>query len=380
VKKIRILHITQSSGGVQSYLYGIVGASKSDRFSHALIAPRQSPTFREAPAAFAERWPLALAREIRPIADFRAIVWLAWFLKAHPFDIVHIHSSKAGLIGRVAARLASVRRVIYSPHGFSYLMYEGVLRRLALGWERQCARLCPSILLAVSPSEAELARVEVGFPSSAIKMVFIGIQIDVSEPSDLPSAQESGLTGPVVLSVTRYLPVKNPLMVIRVAHHVRGKMPRVRFTIVSNDADNKMRAQAHNLIEQLNLRGTVQIIENWIARGEMARMIQGCTLYLSTSTAESFGYAVAEAMLAGKTVVGTDVPGTRDVVQNGVTGCLAALNDEQQAANFILQLLQDDGLRTQMGSAGRQRVMDCFDVNVRVRELENVYESLLNES
>ena len=124
-EKIRILHITESSGGVQTYLSAFLKYRDTSSFSHALMAPPDSAVYKGASGLFDAVYPLPMEREISPFKDLRAMIWLARFLRKNRFDVIHVHSSKAGLIGRMGAWLAGHRRVIFQPHGFSFLLFDG---------------------------------------------------------------------------------------------------------------------------------------------------------------------------------------------------------------------------------------------------------------
>lgn len=380
--QVRVLHVTQSAGGVERYLRTFVAASSRHRYSHSLAAPRYSSTYQTGGDVFDARWDLNVPRSIHPIRDVLAAAHLRRLLKRESFDILHLHSSKAGLIGRLAAGVDARLPIVFSPHGFSYLMYHGLARTAALLWEKAAAHLSEAHLLAVSPSEARLATLDVGFIQSRVRMIPCAVDVEGSQLADipLPPANGSGDPAPTVLSVGRYLTVKNPLMVLEVAARVRSLVPGVQFVLATSGehaGSARIRDAVLTRVKDLHLEGVVRLIEPWLDSRAMADEYARSTIYLSTSRAESFGLSVAESMLAGRAVVGTNVPGTRDLVVEGETGFLVPLDDADAAAERVIALLRQPALRRQLGSAGRARIIQHFDVRKRIVELEDFYQMLL---
>ena len=327
---------------------------------------------------FDELWPLHMPRAILPWKDLAAALRLALFLRRVPFDIVHLHSSKAGLVGRIGTAWAGSMPVIFSPHGFSYLMYQGVRRRAALTWERVAARVFRADVLAVSPSEERQAIDSVWFDRRSVHMVPCAIEFRDGGLAEiaLPDIEHSIAGSPTILSVGRYLAIKNPMMILEVAALVREQVPNIQFIFAAGGehaGSARTRQQIHARIRELNLMDTVQLIEPWLDQREMSELYARSSIYFSPSVSESFGFSVAEAMLAGRPVVATDVAGSRDLVVDGETGYLVPLNDAETAAARIVAMLRTPNLGQRFGKAGRKRISEQFDVRQRVSDLENIY-------
>lgn len=371
MRKISVLHITQSSGGVQTYLENFVQAMNHEHFQNVLVTSASEALYKNAKLIFDEVRAVRMTRSINPVVDCLAIVSLWNFLRKKRFDIVHVHSSKAGLLGRVAARLAGVRTVVYSPHGFAHLSHNGFLRRAALIWERIAGRLLTSHMLGTSPSEAKRAQEDVRYPPGRISYVFNGIKIDDGNGTTTVLSQT-----PTIVTFLRFTPVKNPMMVLRVARLVLGKQPNARFLVIGEGYHDSLGARMRSYLRQSRIGEAVQLVP-WMDRDKALRLLAKSWIYISTSRSECFGYAVVEAMALEKPVVATDVDGTRDVVVDGTTGWLVRLDDDYAMAARVLELLNDKQKRESFGLAATRRVREVFNVRKNVKDLEAAYVSLI---
>lgn len=142
--------------------------------------------------------------------------------------------------------------------------------------------------------------------------------------------------------------------------------------------DGELKESLRELIEELNLGRTV-FLRGWIPNTEVSSVLQQFDIFCATSESESFGVAVVEAMAMEKPVVVSDAQGFQEVVQDGVTGFIAAGGTPEKIAEYLKRLILDEDLRKQMGTAGRVRVEKFYDWNKNVSTMERIYQELKEE-
>jgi hypothetical protein len=125
--KIKILHVTQSLGGVKTYLENIFNYSDDNDFQYIIAAPEHAELQRLCKSKFVTYYPIKIRRSINPVVDVAALIKIITIIKFEQPDIVHTHSAKGGFLGRIAAKIMGIKAV-YSPHAFSYLSFKGVKR------------------------------------------------------------------------------------------------------------------------------------------------------------------------------------------------------------------------------------------------------------
>jgi len=130
------------------------------------------------------------------------------------------------------------------------------------------------------------------------------------------------------------------------------------------------------LIESVGLQGDVEIVP-WAVRATTLNLIGACSVFVLTSRFEGMPYTVLEAMMLRKPVVATDVDGSRDVLGAGTGGFVVPLDDDQAMADRVIALLRDPIFAGRVGEAGRQRVLDCYDIHRNAQMMDALYGELL---
>jgi len=281
-------------------------------------------------------FPLDVRRDIHPISDFRACLRLAGMLRDIRPDILHLHSSKAGAIGRIAGRLTGVPSV-YSTHGMAYLRTDvGIFSRalyFVLEWV-----LGPvgTVSVACSPSELQSMR------------AIPGRKMDIPNGIDLailPLPVERPGTDTLKIALCgRITAQKNPELACQIAN----LSPREWHWVWLGDGE------LGGMVAEAGIA-----VSGWQQRAKAIAMLGASDVLLHTSSWEGMPIAILEAMALGLPVVATDVVGNRDLVIQDKTGFIAA-----NAAGFVTALktlAESPEKRCRMGSAGRRRVEQEFD-------------------
>ncbi len=323
----------------------------------------------------------ALGRDIAPAADARAFRQLRGLLvrlrRQHRGErwIVHTHSSKAGVIGRWAARSAGVDVVVHSIHGFGHnRLQTPALRTFLLGLE-QTAAVITDGFTADSAANIEQGRAEGIIAHIPTRVVRCGIDVDRYAKATRDRSQVRAELGipddhAVVLNLSCLKPQKDPEATIRLARRVVDEVPNTTFLLAG---DGELRERVESLVDSLDLSGCVRLL-GW--RTDVPDLLGASDVLVTTSLWEGLPQAFAQAMAAGLPIVATRIDGAPEAITHQVNGLLFDVGDLDGMAAGLTRLLVDSELRTRMGEAGKPRVND-FSAERMVRDLDEFYAELV---
>lgn len=316
-----------------------------------------------------------MVRPLRPWRDLRALVFLTVLLRTLKPAIVHTHSSKAGVLGRLAAWFAGVPIIIHAIHGFGFTRYQHpLLRYLLLSVERIVARITTRFF-AVSEANCRQGVTLGLFPADRCTVIRSGIdlaafrQIRVDVPQ---KKRELGLepTRPVVGMIAPFKPQKAPVDFVRMADLVHRIRPDVRFLLVG---DGELREAVEAEREERGL-STVLRLAGW--RRDIPGIMRCLDVLVLTSLWEGLPRVYLEALASGVPVVGTRVDGAAEVVREGLTGFLTEPGDVLALAERVLHVLAHPEEAKRMGLNGQALPLE-FDIHEMVRQQEREYDTLL---
>jgi glycosyltransferase involved in cell wall biosynthesis len=317
----------------------------------------------------------SLARALRPLSDLRALVALTRLLRKLKPAIVHTHSSKAGILGRLAARLAGVPVIIHSIHGFGFTRDQSwPVRRTLIALECLVAKITTRFF-AVSEANRQLG-VELGFfPADRCAVIRSGVDLAAIRKTGVDTTakkRELGLEPgrPVVGMVAPMKPQKAPLDFVRVAAKVAARKPDTQFLFVG---DGELREAMEEEITRLGLVKAFRLA-GW--RRDVPAIMRCLDIFVLTSRWEGLPRVYLEALASGVPVVGTRVDGSAEVVRDGINGYLLAPGDVQGLADKVLSLLANPTLAADMGRRGESLPSE-FDIHDMVRLQEAEYDRLL---
>jgi len=317
----------------------------------------------------------SLMRPIRPLADLRALWSLTALLRRLKPAIVHTHSSKAGILGRWAARLAGIPIIIHSIHGYGFTRYQHpLLRQLLIELERATGRFTTRFF-AVSEANRRLG-IELGiFSAEQCAVVRSGVDLQALRQIrvDLVAKRrELGLEPgcPIIGMIAPLKPQKAPLDYVRMAALVREGRPDARFLLVG---DGELRPAVESEVGRLGLTGRFHLT-GW--RRDVPEIMRCLDLCVLTSLWEGLPRVYLEALASGVPVVGTRVDGAAEVIQDGVNGHLLEPGDIRGLAERVLHLLAHPDIAARMGAEGQSLTKE-FDIREMVRHQEREYERLV---
>lgn len=317
----------------------------------------------------------SLRRDISPFFDLLAFLELAKILLAEKPGILHTHSSKAGILGRLAAALAGVPIVVHTYHGFGFHDRQPVfVKKLYVFLERFCARLTDVLIFVsranityaaehglVRPQDATLIR-------SGVKLAGLPAPVDAAK---LKMSAGVGMHKLLVVSVGNLKPQKNAGDFVEAAARVIAEVPKARFVFLG---DGPQRRALEARVFSLGLEGKV-IFLGW--RRDAAEWLASADVFVLTSLWEGLPRALVEALKSGLPAVCYATDGVTDLITDGVNGFLVEPGDHGALAARVTSLLKDEPRRRALGAAAAASIGPEFDIDGMVRSQEALYERLL---
>ena len=317
----------------------------------------------------------SLVRAIRPVQDVKALFSLIRLLRRIRPKIVHTHSSKAGILGRWAARLAGVPVIVHSVHGFGFTPAQHpVLKRFLILLERWSSAITQWVF---TDSEANRQQgIALGlFRGDRSAMLPPGIDLHAIRAVQIDRDNKRRSLGldpirPLIGMVAPFKPQKSPLDFVRVASRICRQRSDAHFVMIG---DGELRQAVEEEIRRLGLAQSITLT-GW--RHDVPEIMKCLDVFLLTSQWEGLPRVYLEALSCGVPVVGTCVDGAAEVVIDGVNGFLKEPGDIEGLADRILWLLNHTEDAKAMGSQGisLSEKFDCYEV---VRRQEHRYEWLV---
>jgi glycosyltransferase involved in cell wall biosynthesis len=330
--------------------------------------------------------PIRISRSIAPLTNLLAVISLYRLMRAQKFDIVHVHTPVASIVGRLAARLAGVPLVLYTAHGFYFHEHmQPRVRSFHLLIERLFGRWT-DFLFTQSAEDAATAITEKVMPAAKVEAIGNGVVI-----SDFANISESAVQSwrerlelprdsVVIGTVGRLVAEKGYREFFQAAGQVAASNPSVRVLVVGDvlkgDRDPFAATVVEILASDQNLRDKVRFSG---FTDDVPPLMQLIDVFVLASYREGMPRSIIEAMAAGKPVVASDIRGCREEVVDGVTGFLVPVRDAPALARSIEILVKDSKLRGELGLAGCLRAQQLFDEADVIKRLTARIDRLLAE-
>ena len=367
--RTKIVHVTQSLGGVKTYIEHLLNHSDRRKFNYVVIAPANAEFQQLCDGASVKYYTIKSQRNVNVIKDIQAFFRILSILKKEKPDIIHAHSAKGGLVGKVIGKILGLKTV-YQPHAFSFLSFTG-LKRVAFYLLEYLTKPFTNILLSVSYSEANRAIHEVGYKAKNVKVVLNAIPVNVNLPfKNYTDVKRIGMIG-------RLTEQKNPLLFLRVANVLLKTYPHLSFSILGAGMTDNLSKEIYDFMLLHDLTDKVEIL-NWGDNKTSNTFLQNTDVFMLTSVFEGLPYSLVEAMALGIPCVVSKVDGNTDVIHNNENG-FACLSDDEFVEK-ISMLVENQDLRRRLGQAGYRYIKAKHDIQQNVKQLESVYNTLCNNT
>ena len=316
-----------------------------------------------------------IRREIRPVWDLRGLVRLTRFLRSEPYQIVHTHTSKAGFVGRLAARLAGVPVIVHTAHGFAFHEESPVsVRRFYSVLERLASQWCDRIV-TVSEFHRTWA-IELGICSprrivaipNGIAEVVRNREVGLAEVRREMGARHGDL---VILSMARLAPDKGLEYLIEAANILPRTGRRIRIVIAG---DGSERDRLEQLAGHLGVTDRVVFLG---FREDVGDLLAASDLVVLPSLREGLSIALLEAMATGKPIVATSIGSQREVASRADMARLVRPADALALSEAIVRLAGDEALMARLGASARALYESRYTENRMLQSYRQLYFDLL---
>jgi glycosyltransferase involved in cell wall biosynthesis len=363
--RVLIIITLAEVGGAQSHVAALLPALTSE--FEVVVAAHGPGPLREAARAAGARF-IALRhvrRALHPWHDLLGLLEVVALVRRVRPDIVHTHSSKAGILGRLGATVAKAPVRLFTAHGWAFAAHEGWAARLYLWADRLAARVTTCV---VCVSERE--RVE-GLQARTCRdnrtaVIYNAVDVAAALPAALVGAP------PRIISVGRFKAPKDPVTLIRAL----ARLPRNSFRamLVGDGPDRPLVAAA---VRREDLDGAVELVGE---RGDVPALLAGADAFVLSTRSEGLPMSLLEAMAAGLPVVASAVGGVPEAVIDRETALLVPPRDPEALAQALRALLGDAELRRRLGKAGRHRAVALFGLSAFRDAHLRLYHALLERS
>ncbi|MFQ6083735.1 MAG: glycosyltransferase family 4 protein [Candidatus Aminicenantia bacterium] len=317
-----------------------------------------------------------LIRRINPVYDLLAFFSLYRLLIREKPIIVHTHSSKAGFLGRLAAKLAGIPIIIHTPHGHIFFGYFGPFKTKIFIFLEKIASYITDKIVALTNREKEdhiLFKI-----ANEDKFVVINSGVEINKFKELPFDEKQNFkralgipeNSLIVGTVGRLVPVKGPEFLIEAAKYIISKYSDTFFIFTG---DGYLKQNLERKAFEIGIKKNI-IFLGW--RNDVAKIISIYDIFVLPSLNEGMGRVLVEAMAIGKPIVASNVGGIPDLVTHGKNGFLVSPKNPEELAKYIQILIEDKEKRESMGQAGKEIALN-FSKEIMVEKIAKLYKELL---
>ena len=314
-----------------------------------------------------------LVRSVHPLQDFLALRQLEKILREQKPDIVHTHSGKAGILGRLAARRAGVPVIIHTIHGPSFGNFQNAAANFIFrAAEKYAARATTHFVVVADAMKNQYLAAGIGQPEQYTK-IFSGFALEpfLTAKNDLELRRKLGIApGDFVIGkIARLFKLKGHDDLFAVAPELVRRNPKIKFLLVG---DGEWRGRFENLAKSRGLEKNF-IFAGLVPPAEVPRYVGIMDALVHLSRREGLPRALPQALAAAKPVVAYDCDGAREICLDGQTGFLVQPGDLTGLKNRLLQITNDPTLCKTFGKSGQDFVRENFAVEKMVDAIYNLY-------
>jgi len=321
-----------------------------------------------------------LVRNVQPISEWRCAGKLERLFRERQFDIVHTHSSKAGILGRYAAHRAGIRPIVHTIHGMSFNRTQSVATRMLYrSLERRAAKWTDAFVCVADAMTDQAVKAKVA-PRERFTTIRSGMETELYLPD--PDARrdvrsEWGMPNDAVVvgTVARLFRNKGYEQLLQALPKIAEAFSNIWFVWIG---DGAQRDEYVAKLERIGLRDRVHLT-GLVPPDDIPRLLCGVDILVHASLWEGLPRAIVQAALTEMPAVSFDNDGAPEAIADGVTGLLAPLRDANRLAECVIELAGDANRRSDMGRRAREYCLDRFDEELMVDHIEALYERLIGE-
>lgn len=319
-----------------------------------------------------------LVHPLNLFKDVRCLIALIRLIQREKIDIVHTHSSKAGILGRLAAGFAKVPIVVHTVHGFAFHGFMPAWKRQFYIFLERLVVTFTSFFITVSELNRKEAIQLKLMSESNSQTVYSGISFShidqTSEASEVRQRLSLKPDEKIILMVGRLDQQKAPYYLVSAFSKVIKQHPKTRLILVG---DGVLRPSLETQVKDLSLTQNVQFLGS---RQDVPDILSICDIFALSSLWEGLGRAMTEAMLVSKPVVVPEIYGIPEIVHHDETGLLYPAGDVDKLAEHLIYLLDNPKERDRLGKNAKALTRCLFSADKMVKDIEEIYDQLLSRN
>ena len=345
MKKKKVLHIAQSAGGVAEYLYMLLKNFNSTEYENVLIVSEDYKNqIKRFEPYIKNIYVVPMTRNINPKVDINSIFRIKKIIKEERPEIVYLHSSKAGAVGRLALLFDFKTKILYNAHGWYFNAEIGKKKKTFFAFVEKVLAIKTNKIINISNAEYESALKYKIAPKKKMCIIENGIDFSKFANSDMYRTEtrkkyDIDKNDIVIGVVGRLSEQKDPMTTIRVFKMIKDKYSNAKLMMVgSGELEDEVRgfAKSNNIDKDVIITGWIDNVEKYIPAFDIAVL---------PSKWEGFGLVIVEYMACGKPVVASNVGGIVDIIEDGKNGFLCEVGNEKEIYYKIDKILECKDLR-----------------------------------
>lgn len=305
----------------------------------------------------------SLKREINGIYDFKAMYQLYRLMRQNKYDIVHTHSSKTGFLGRIAAKVAGVKKVVHTVHGFSFPAADTKFKKSVFFFMEWFAKFFTDNLIVLNEVDNLIAIKKLRFDRDKVAIIPNGVNTQLYYPSSIPSENFN------IVMLGRLWKQKNPLCLLYATKNLIEKYPDLNLTFIG---DGELKCEMEKYISAHQLQSNIKLL-GW--KNNIENLLPEYDLFVLPSLWEGMPLAILEAQSCGLPCVVSNIPGNNSLVKHGFNGLLFESDDYMELATSIEQLYKNRKLLNEMAINSRDYVEKMYSNKKRNASVISLYNS-----
>jgi len=364
-QKLKILHVQLLPllSGVQRVSLNEIAHLKSD-FDYSLVCASEGPLTEALTAINIPCYSIPqFCRELSVSKDLSALSALFKLMRQKKFDVVHTHSSKTGVLGRIAAKCAGVPKVIHTVHGFAFPAATSKKSYYLYFFLEWFAKFFTDELIVLNEKDREIAINKLGYAKKLVHIIANGVDVDKFVPNIIGRSPEKIK----IIMVGRLWPQKDPKTLFNAIKRLLDDNINVSVTYVGDgELMHELKGLAQGYTENISFLG-------W--KDNISELLPQHNLFVLPSLWEGMPLAILEAMSCGLPCLVTNIPGNNDLVKDGYNGFLFEVADHEKLSFLIKKYYQNPDMLLQHAENARTFVQENFTLDARNDAVSKIYKS-----
>ncbi|KOE84880.1 hypothetical protein ACS86_05695 [Vibrio alginolyticus] len=353
--------------GVQRVSLNEISQMKGDEIEFEVVVSEEGPLTNELDLLNVRHYEVSsLKRAISFSKDVYALRDLYRYFRKNQFDVVHTHSSKTGVLGRISAKLAGVNNVVHTVHGFAFPSSKSIFIKLFYYFFEFVSARFTDNLIVLNEVDYNIAERYLLIPKKKIHLIANSIDVVKFSPRKLISDSAKKIR---IVMVGRLWAQKNPMCLIKAVNELVGKYDNFSVDIIG---DGELRQEVELYLKKNRLNKYIKLL-GW--RNDVDKILNGYDIFVLPSLWEGMPLAILEAQSCGVPTIVSDIPGNKDLVQHDVNGLIFECDNFYDLSEMIARYFDNAELLKEHSINARKSVMKNFSSLKRNTKVLNIYKS-----